>query len=323
VVTLKNLLYREQGVGGFCIRTSSMSMGIPNNTNRETTVNMVNTSRRPHKPPAPPLGQPTRGKTALNRLRQVDVFVALAYPHLLSAGAPLVIDVGYGAQAWTALEMADRWARLNPRLRLLGLEIDAARVAAAQPYVSHAPPIRDFRLGGFNVIEALGSSRARVIRAYNVLRQYEEAAVWPALAAMAQGLEPGGMLIEGTSTPSGRMVAFDVYRWGASGLAHEALVFGTTFREAVEPADFQTILPKRLIHHMRDEAPARFFGDWGQAFQRARGAGHLGWRQLWLDAVRRLREDAGYPLDPRRRLAERGFLVLRHSLLPMQIAGAR
>lgn len=81
-----------------------------------------------------PQGQPTRGKTALNRLRQVDAYIALAHTGVLSSRSPLVVDVGYGAYPWTALEMFERWLPINPRLRLLGLEIDSERVAVAQPY---------------------------------------------------------------------------------------------------------------------------------------------------------------------------------------------
>src|SRR5260221_13909883 len=154
------------------------------------------------------LGQPTRGKTALNRLRQIDVYVALVMPQLLSGGVPLIVDVGFGAYPWTTLEMRERWLHFNLRLRVIGTEIDAERVAAALPYrAENDPAAIDFRLGGFNLLDVLGSERARLIRCYNVLRQYDESAVDGALAAMAAALEPGGILIEGTSNPTGRIVA--------------------------------------------------------------------------------------------------------------------
>src|SRR3954465_8057826 len=107
-----------------------------------------------------PIGQSTRGKTALNRLRQVDVFMALAFSHVFSSGAPLIVDVGYGAFAWTTLEMYERWLPFNPDLRVLGIEIDPDRVAAAQPYAS--PPTIDFRLGGFNIADLTGRHAVRV-----------------------------------------------------------------------------------------------------------------------------------------------------------------
>lgn len=258
-------------------------------------------------------GQPTRGKTALNRLRQVDVYIALAHPGSLTAGSPLMIDAGYGAQAWTALEMFERWLPLNPAIRLLGVEIDPERVAAALPY--QQPGIIDFKLGGFNLNDILAGEKARLIRSYNVLRQYDESAVESALAAMAEALEPGGLLIEGTSNPTGRMVVFDVYRKTEAGnLCHEELVFGTNFRQRLEPVDFQAVLPKRLIHHAQDTAPAAFFNAWRSALFVARGAGHLSPRHQWMYAARLLRERYHFPVDTRSRILRRGFLVLRDTL---------
>src|SRR5690606_19448611 len=104
-------------------------------------------------PRSRPQGLPTRGKTALNRLRQIDTYILLTHASALTSGAPLIVDVGYGAYPWTALEMFERWLPLNPRLRLLGLEIDADRVSAAQPYIQTGRI--DFQLGGFNIAHNL------------------------------------------------------------------------------------------------------------------------------------------------------------------------
>jgi hypothetical protein len=159
------------------------------------------------------------------------------------------------------------------------------------------------------------------VRAYNVLRQYEENAALPALTQTAEALDPGGLLIEGTCNPTGAMVAFDVWRrepdatgGPVPGLAHVALVFGTNLRESHEPADYQTILPKRLIHRMLDPEPARFFADWRRATDIARaGAAHAGRREQWAQAAEQLRE-RGWPVDVRRRLLARGFLALGATL---------
>ncbi|MCQ3930177.1 MAG: hypothetical protein DPW16_06925 [Chloroflexi bacterium] len=256
------------------------------------------------------IGQPTRGKTALNRLRQVDVYITLTRSASLAGTPPLVVDVGYGAQAWTAIEMWERWLPFSPNLRLLGLEIDPERVAAAQPYSQ--PGVLDFRLGGFNLTDVLGGEKATIIRAYNVLRQYEEEAVTDALYKMAQGLTIGGILIEGTSTPSGNIVAFDVYEKMTDGtLAHRELVFGTNFRQLITPVHFQAILPKRLIHHMQDECPAAFFEAWQQALRLAKGMGQTGQRQQWQLAAHFLHQRFGYPIDVRQRILRRGYMGVR------------
>jgi hypothetical protein len=222
-----------------------------------------------------------------------------------------VVDVGYGAYPWTALEMFERWLPLNPRLRLLGLEIDAERVAAAQPYIQ--PGRIDFQLGGFNVAHNLGREKAAVIRAYNVLRQYDESDVAPALDTMAQALAPHGLLIEGTSNPSGRYVAFDVYRNDGGKLVHKELVFGWNFRTSFDVSDFKAILPKRLIHHAYDAELSAFFTAWERALQLARGAGHTNQRVFWRAAVSSL-INMGWPVDRRPRLGHRGYLCIHAAL---------
>jgi hypothetical protein len=261
-----------------------------------------------------PSGQPTRGKTAENRLRQVDVFTALALGDLLRVGEPLAVDLGFGARPWTALEMATRLRRVNPGLRLLGVEIDPVRVAEAAPFAD--PPRIEFARGGFDLARITGTGTVRLVRAMNVLRQYDESDVASALAHAAQAIEPGGVLVEGTSTPTGAMVAFDVWERDASrsplGLAHQALVFATNFRETHAPADYQSILPKRLIHRMLQREPARFFADWTRSAEIARAArGHASRREQWALAARDLRERFGWPVDQRERLVSRGYLVLR------------
>src|SRR5258708_16720059 len=155
------------------------------------------------------LGQPTRGKTALNRLRHVDIYVALALSHCLTSGTPLVVDIGFGAFPWTTLEMRERWLALNPALRVLGVEIDPERVAAALPYAQ--PPEIDFRLGGFNLADLLHDERVRLIRCYNVLRQYDESAVQIPLDEMGKSLAPDCSFIQGTSTPARGKVGFYCY----------------------------------------------------------------------------------------------------------------
>ena len=51
-----------------------------------------------------PVGQITRGTTGTNRLRRVDRWIA-RHPALRRAADPLVVDLGFGASAVTALEL--------------------------------------------------------------------------------------------------------------------------------------------------------------------------------------------------------------------------
>ena len=63
--------------------------------------------------------------------------------------------------------------------------------------------ITQFRLGGFNVPLQHNES-IRMMRAFNVLRQYEEHQVLAAWQSIALKMECGGLIIEGTSDPFGK-----------------------------------------------------------------------------------------------------------------------
>lgn len=289
----------------------------------------MNARRHPLAPPKHPLGQPTRGKTARNRLRRVDTFLALYDPGLVRredgpfAGAYFV-DLGYGAEPFTTLESAERLRRINSRLPVLGVEIDPERVATAQPC---ADDLTQFRLGGFNLPlrpRADGSQeRARVIRAFNVLRQYEEDEVAAALEAMGRSLLPGGLLIEGTSEPFGRVWVANVLRREPSrhpspvplgegaGMRHEGLLFSTNFRLGFDPGQFQAVLPKNLIHRMTPGEPIyALLEAWKRAARETMAARVWGSRQWFIAAAHRL-ATLGYPVALRRKLLAGGFLLVR------------
>lgn len=276
------------------------------------------TSRRP-------MGQPTRGKTAPNRLRRVDNFIARYDPGLLRRADgefcnALVVDLGFGAEAVTTLEMAERFRQINPDLRVLGVEIDPERVAAARPYSSEGT---SFRLGGFNLplqtegVEA--PERVRLVRAFNVLRQYEENAVTEAWTRLALDMLPGALLIDGTSDPLGRVWVANLLRHMetadddvvAPGMRLEALVFSTSFRTRFDPAIFQPVLPKNLIHRMTPgEAIYDFFAEWKQAARIASPTSAWGQRQWFVAAAQKLAA-RGWKVDTRLRWLRSGYLILR------------
>jgi hypothetical protein len=253
-----------------------------------------------------PLGQPTRGKTAPNRLRRTDVFLALAYPEFVRHIAGAYVDLGYGFFPITSVETLHRLRRLNARLQVLGVEIDPQRVAAAQPF---AEPGLSFRLGGFNLPLQPGE-QVSLIRAFNVLRQYDEAAVAEALEALAAGLTPGGLILEGTSDPLGRLLTFNLFEKRPAGLARTALVLAPALRADFQPRQFQAVLPKNFIHHAEPGGPIdTFFAAWQAAWQQARAQASQP-RQIFSLAALRLANHYHYGLDRRPALLRRGFLVL-------------
>ena len=256
--------------------------------------------------PKKPQGQVTRGKTARNRLRQVDNFLLLYEPGLISRrDESLFVDLGYGAEAVTTLESAERFRHLNPDLKVLGVEIDPERVASALPFADQRT---FFRLGGFNLPLQAGET-VRAIRTFNVLRQYEQHEVLPAWEQMSRYVQPGGLLIEGTSNPSGAIWAANLLRRVEAGWHQEALVFFTNFHLGFDPLEFQTILPKNYIHHVIPGEPIYdFFSAWKAAVAETSPMQTWGLRQWYVAAAEGLAR-RGYKINLRRKWLSKGWLI--------------
>jgi hypothetical protein len=263
-------------------------------------------------------GQPTRGKTARNRLRRVDSFLLAYDPGLLSrTDGPFekafFVDLGYGQEPITTLESAKRMRQVNPGLFVLGVEIDRDRVASAQPY---ADARTFFRLGGFNLpLQAWPDGTpesVRLVRAFNVLRQYDEAAVTEAYRHMLDKILPGGLLVEGTSNPFGSVWVANLTRKPVDGSAawrSEALVFGTNFRTGFDPGQFQAVLPKNQIHRVVPGEPIHgFFQAWKQAALDASPMRVWGERQWFVASAQNLAR-RGYRVNLRRQWLRKGWLI--------------
>ncbi|WP_340686837.1 class I SAM-dependent methyltransferase [Amycolatopsis coloradensis] len=188
-----------------------------------------------------PVGAPTRGTTNPNRLRRVDRWLASdpGVTRLLHrADEPLVVDLGYGASPVTTVEMARRLRTVRRDVRVLGLELDAERVAVAQAAVDL--PWLDFRRGGFE----LAGTRPVLVRAFNVLRQYDEAEVPGAWSLMLDAMTPGGLLVEGTCDEIGRLST-----WVAVGSGGpRSLTLSVHLASLERPSTVAERLPKILIH---------------------------------------------------------------------------
>lgn len=269
----------------------------------------------PKRPSTRPQGQITRGKTARNRLRRVDNFIAMYAPELVrlkstSGQTAFYVDLGYGAEPFTTLESAERLRRLNPDLPVLGVEIDPERVERALPYADEQTL---FRLGGFNVPLLPGES-ARILRAYNVLRQYEEDQVQESLIQLGECMLPGGLILEGTSDPFGRVSVTNLLRKQADGgLLVEGLVFSTNFRWGFEPSIFQPVLPKNFIHRMLPgENIYEFMEAWKQASRLSMAVKTFGLRQ-WFAASAEALASLGYNIDLRKRFVEHGYLIWKRN----------
>jgi hypothetical protein len=252
-----------------------------------------------------PVGQVTRGTTGTNRLRRVDRWIA-RHPALRRAADPLVVDLGYGASGVTALELHARLARACPDVEVLGLEIEPDRVARAGAQLAEvragrtafAPDARvSFALGGFEV-PVPGGRRPAVIRAMNVLRQYDESEVAAAWTLMASRLAPGGLLVEGTCDELGRIVT-----WVAIGpdAAPRTLSISLRLSDIEHPSIAAERLPKALIHrNVPGERVHAFVRALDAEWDRAAGVSPFGPVHRWKTTLSAMR-DAGWPLQERSR----------------------
>ncbi len=241
--------------------------------------------------PLRPVGRATRGTTHPNRLRRVDTWLVSRHGRLLRGAAdPLVVDLGFGAHPVTVVELASRLRRVRADIEVVGVEIDPDRVRTAQ---REAGPIDrvSFVHGGFD-LAPLGPRRATVIRAFNVLRQYDAAEVAPTWALLRRRLAPGGLLLDGTCDEIGRLASWVVLdeagprclvmAWRLAGLGH--------------PGEVAARLPKILIE--RNVAPYRihrFLTDLDAAWRQAAPLSAWGARQRFAAAVAALGV-AGWPV---------------------------
>ena len=249
-----------------------------------------------------PLGVATRGTTNPNRLRRVDNWIVEACGDALRAAAdPLVVDLGYGATPVTPVELRARLASgVRADVRVVGLEIDPVRVAAALPAAD--PPGLTFARGGFE----LAGLRPALVRAFNVLRQYDESEVADAWRAVTGRLAPGGLLVEGTCDELGRLGSWVLL----DSTGPRTLTLSAKLTTLQSPATLAERLPKALIHrnvpgeHVHDLIEAL-----EQAWRSAAGYAPFGPRQRWLRTVEAVKE-SGWPIQDTPRMWRHGYLTL-------------
>lgn len=252
-----------------------------------------------------PEGTITRGTTNPNRLRRVDRWLQ-TWPGLKQTTDPLVVDLGYGASAVTPLELLHRLRKTRADVHVVGLEIDPERVRIARSELAEArlanamlAEKRDehdldhvsFELGGFEV-PLPHSRRAIVIRAFNVLRQYDEGAVAGAWNRMIAQLQPGGVLVDGTCDEIGRIASWiAVTPQGPQTLSIALRLDGLD-----TPSIVAERLPKALIHrNVEGEKIHHFLRELDRGWQVHAPLRDFGATQRWIATVAGMRE-AGWPI---------------------------
>lgn len=246
------------------------------------------------------MGNITRGTTNANRLRRVDRWIQ-SWPALRSTSDPLVVDLGYGASAATSVELATRLRSRRPDAEVLGLEIDPERVTLATTELAQwvtaglvsaeVAGAVHFARGGFEVPVPAGRLPV-VIRAFNVLRQYDESAVSGAWDLMVSRLQPGGVLVEGTCDEIGRISS-----WIAiTSEGPQTLSIALKLDSVELPSVVAERLPKALIHHnVPGERIHEFLTTLDRYWLTHAPLGSFGATQRWIATAQSMK-DAGWPI---------------------------
>lgn len=249
-----------------------------------------------------PVGSITRGTTNPNRLRRVDRYIT-QLETWRKVEFPLAVDLGYGKTPVTAFELLHRIQKVNPNSKVLGIEIDPERVSEALPLASKN---LNFVHGGFEIpIPAEVSDRKDVdlIRAFNVLRQYDEAEVASAWKLMQSRLSESGFIVEGTCDEIGRIASWITLDREAPRFFTISLRLGGLS----EPSKVAERLPKVLIHkNTPGNRIYEFLRDLDLAWARVSGFSSFGASQQFSQAANLLTQ-MGWPVhqNPKRwRLGE-------------------
>lgn len=146
--------------------------------------------------------------------------------------------------------------------------------AAQQDETACAEGLR-FTRGGFE----LAGLRPVVVRALNVLRQYDEASAAQAWDTMLAGLAPRGVLVEGTCDEIGRRAAWVTLDAGGP----RSLTLAAHLPSLDRPGSLAERLPKALIHHNVPGQPIHaLLADLDAAWDRAAPLSTYGPRQRWV-----------------------------------------
>lgn len=257
---------------------------------------------------ARPVGVITRGTTAPNRLRRVDRWFLRTYGTWLRRRTdPLVVDLGYGANATTTFEMFTRLREARIDAEVLGLEIDPERVTAGKSLERDG---LHFALGGF---ELPAPRRPDVVRAFNVLRQYDESDVVATWDLIASRMASDAVIVEGTCNEIGRVATWVTLREQSGHAVPQTLTLAARLGSLDRPATFAERLPKALIHrNVPGEPIHRYLDDLDHAWQVAAGVGSLSARQRWVSACESMKV-AGWPIRDGRSAWRDGELTVEWS----------
>lgn len=160
---------------------------------------------------------PLRGHTCKGRLRLVDGY--LRRRGGAGAARTVAVDVGFGDEPWTALEMAE-W--LPDGAVLYATDVVADRVARAAK--AHAARRDDVRFVTSDASFALPAPSPTLVRCANVLRDLHAWDAAAALRTMHRQLAPGeGVLVDASTDATGHLACALVLLAGVDACVSEVV----------------------------------------------------------------------------------------------------
>lgn len=197
-------------------------------------------------------------KTRRGRLDALDALISELDAALLDPSGPHgdapVVDVGLGAIPWTTVDWFHRLA-----VPMVGVDHAADAVERAQPYVE--PGLR-FVEGGLD----LPVHGARMVRVLNVLRGGPPDEARRAHDVLAASLRDGGLLLEGSCSPTGDVGVVHRIRKNDGRIHRESLLFWLETSQGDAPLRFRDRLPRDLRGD-RHHPVLELLGTWMDAYR--------------------------------------------------------
>lgn len=202
-----------------------------------------------------------RQRTRAGRLRGVD---AWAEANLLPGWPEDVraLDVGFGVEPVTTVELHSWLRRARPAASVVGWDVAPALVAAAAPAARpglrfESPP--SVAAPAFDFARALNVGRGGTAAEHAALHRH-----------LVSTLRPGGVALEGSTDTDGHVAVFHVL--DTAGL-RRALVFAADGGRAVAPRLFRDYLPRDWRRSARPGTPVfELLEAWHHAWTQRRGA---------------------------------------------------
>ncbi|RKY40016.1 MAG: hypothetical protein DRP76_02905, partial [Candidatus Omnitrophota bacterium] len=234
---------------------------------------------------------------------------ALAFFGLdLSKGKKLIVDVGMGGRgAPTTFDMYRILSKLNPELKIIGIDYNPENVKLAQEEAQKRK-IRNisFIKAGFNFNV---QKNPDIITCFNVLMDYKRDERLAAIKKLRRRLKNKGVLLEGRSDDIGKYISFIIYQLENEVLIRKQIIFCVNLKSLTNPQLFRRVLPAEFIGDELDWGISSFIEEWEYSNYRFMYLNNP--KQILKSVAEELRKK-NYNVIPDSKLLKREYVVLKY-----------